>query len=137
MPTHKQFKQAPKNDDSSPTPITLVRLRDHFSTKYKLTEKQVEIMIVSSSKSLEQGLAHLQDELGKEAPDERLGAIYHGFKGLFLNMGEEDWAAFTKEIEEKILAGEQSDHKKNLRTLHQGVVEILSYCGTSDAGHER
>ena len=129
MTTHKKLKQDQKIGMLAPTPITLVKLRDHFSNKYKLTEPQVEIMVVSSSKSLEQGLEHLLEVLAGEQSVERLGAIYHGLKGLFLNMGEPEWAAFTKEIEQKMLVGEELDHKRIVGKLQHGVAEVLSYCG--------
>ncbi|MBU1568634.1 MAG: hypothetical protein KJ630_23775 [Proteobacteria bacterium] len=87
-------------------------------------------MVVSSSRSLEQGLAHLHEVLAGGESIERLGAIYHGLKGLFLNMGEPEWAVFAKEIEQKILVDEQLDHKEIAKILHHGVVEVLTYYGT-------
>ncbi len=137
MTTKKKLEHVPKIGMLAPKPISVARLRDHFSDTYKLTEPQVEIMVVSSSKSLEQGFAHFSEVFAAEGRVERLSAIYHGLKGLFLNMGEHEWAAYAKEIEQKILAGEELDHKKIVRELQLGVDEVLCYCGTTDAGLDR
>ncbi|NTW87774.1 MAG: hypothetical protein HGB26_01305 [Desulfobulbaceae bacterium] len=126
--------QEPAIQKSAPPFITVGNLRDHFRHTYKLNEAQVETMIRSSSKSLEQGLAQLVDVLSREEPVEGLGAIYHGLKGLFLNMGEKEWAAYTKELEQKLSAGEQLDHGVIAEELRQGMGVVLAYCGTADVG---
>ncbi len=119
---------------SAPSCITLVRLRNHFRQKYKLSEPQVETMVVSSSKSLDHGLENLKRFLAGDKSVEGPSAIYHGFKGLFLNMGEADWAAYTRNIEQKLLAGEQLDHSVISGILRHGSEEILSYVGLIEAG---
>ncbi len=137
MTTKKKLEHIPTTSMLAPPPIALVRLRDHFRDTYKLTGPQVEIMVVSSSKSLEQGFAHLSEVLAAGEQIERLHAFYHGLKGLFLNMGEPEWAAYAKEIEQKMLAGEELDHKRIVGELQCGVDEVLCYCGTTDAGLDR
>ncbi len=135
MTHEKKHDQDAISGSSIPACITLVKLREHFKEKYKFTEPQVELMVVSSCKSLEQGLAHLLGFLAGEASVQGRGlkAIYHGFKGLFLNMGEPEWAAYTKEIERKLLADEHLDHKTIAGILRHGVAEVLAYGGTTDA----
>jgi hypothetical protein len=118
---------------SSPTAVTLVKLRNHFRQKYQLNEMQVELMVESSCKSLKQGLARLTAVFSGDEPVAGIEALFHGFKGLFLNMGEAEWAAYTKEIERKLLAGEQIDHTMINGILRYGVAEVLAYRGTSDA----
>jgi ribosomal protein S17E len=116
----------------APPLITVEKLRDHFRHKYQLNETQVEIMIESSSKSLKQGLVQLVQIIDRERSVEGMRAIYHGFKGLFLNMGEREWAEYTKEMEQKLLAGEQLDHGVIAEKLRLGMAEVLAYCGTDD-----
>jgi hypothetical protein len=134
MTKDMRHDQEPAIQKSAPPFITVGNLRDHFRHTYKLNEAQVETMIRSSSKSLEQGVAQLVDVLSREEPVEGLGAIYHGLKGLFLNMGEKEWAAYTKELEQKLSAGEQLDHGVIAEELRQGMGVVLAYCGTADAG---
>lgn len=117
-----------------PSCITLLRLRNHFRQKYNLSELQVETMMVSSSKSLEHGLENLKKFLAGDTSAEGPAAIYHGFKGLFLNMGEAEWAAYTKSIEQRLLAGELLDHSKIVGILRHGSEEILNYVGLIEAG---
>ncbi len=94
---------------------------------------QVELMVESSCKSLKQGLARLTAVFSGDEPVAGIEDLFHGFKGLFLNMGEAEWAAYTKEIERKLLAGEQIDHTMINGILRYGVAEVLAYRGTSDA----
>jgi hypothetical protein len=134
MTKDMKHDQEPAIKKSIPPLITVGKLRDHFRHKYKLNEAQVELMIMSSSKSLEQGLAQLVEVLARVEPVESLGAVYHGLKGLFLNMGEQEWAAYTKEVEQKLSAGELLDHGEIAKKLRQGMGGVLAYCGTADSG---
>ncbi|MFH0783822.1 MAG: hypothetical protein V2B20_17960 [Pseudomonadota bacterium] len=134
MTQQKRHNQDSSLCVSAPSCITLARLRNHFRQKYRLSEPQVETMVVSSSKSLKQGLENLKRFLAGDKSVEGPAAIYHGFKGLFLNMGEAEWAAFTKDIEQKLSAGEQLDHSIIAGILRQGSVEILSYVGLIETG---
>ena len=133
MTTQKKDDRDPGTGVSSPSVMTLVKLRDHFRKKYQLNEMQVELMVVSTCKSLEQGLAQLTGVCSGNQSGVGLPAIYHGFKGLFLNIGEAEWAAYTNEIEKKLLAGAQLDHEMIAGILRHGVAEVLAYGGTNDA----
>ena len=91
-------------------------------------------MVTSSSKSLEQGLAQLTEVRSEADSITRLCGIYHGLKGVLLNMGEPEWAAYTKEIERQVMTGEKLDHGRIAIVLQRGVFEVLAYCGATDAG---
>lgn len=88
-------------------------------------------MIGSASKSLKKNLTHLDSVAVGNVPVPGMDIIYHSLRGLFLNMGEPRWAAYTNEIERKLLVGEPVDHTKSAGILRRGVAEILAYCGTS------
>lgn len=137
MTQQKQHDQESILSVSAPSCITLARLRNHFRQKYKLNESQVETMVVSSSKSLEQGLENLRSFLAGDKSVEGPAAIYHGFKGLFLNMGEAEWAAYTRNVEQQLLAGEVLDHGLIAGILSHGSAEILSYVGREKAGLQK
>jgi hypothetical protein len=118
----------------TPAPVTLIKLREHFRCKYNLNESQVEIMVVSSSKSLKQGLDHLAAAFSQEQSEEQLRAIYHGMKGLLLNMGETEWAAYTREIEKKLLLNKKLDHGVIAGIMRNQMVDVLTYCRAMNAG---
>jgi hypothetical protein len=105
--------------------VTLSRLRKHFRENFLLKEPQVELMLHSSAQSLLHGFERLA--VGAE-PSERqtLIGVYHGLKGLFLNMGENDWAEYTRKIEEKLREGSELDHQSIATVLRRGMVEILA-----------
>lgn len=92
-----------------------------------LNETQVETMLVSSSKSLKQALSSAHDILAGTQPEARFTLVFHGLKGLLLNMGEAEWAAYTKELEKRLKDGEQVDYAAAVETLEKGMAAILSY----------
>jgi len=92
-----------------------------------LNETQVETMLVSSSKSLKQALASAHDILAGTEPEARFALVFHSLKGLLLNMGEAEWAAYTKELEKKQTNGEQVDYAAAVAILEKGMAAILSY----------
>jgi len=110
-----------------PNPLVLDKLRDHFRRTYMLNETQVETMLVSSSKSLKQALASAHDILAGTEPEARFALVFHSLKGLLLNMGEAEWAAYTKELEKKQTNGEQVDYAAAVAILEKGMAAILSY----------
>lgn len=110
-----------------PAPLVLDRLREHFRRTYMLNERQVETMLVSSSKSLREALAAARQILKGIEPESNYVLIFHSLKGLLLNMGESEWAAHLREIENQLRAGEQLDHESIIGTIERGLTEILSY----------
>ena len=112
---------------TTPTPLVLDRLRDHFRRTYMLNETQVETMLISSSKSLNQALASAHDILEGTEPEARFTLVFHSLKGLLLNMGEAEWAAYTKELEKKLTDGEQVDYAAAVEILKKGMAMILDY----------
>lgn len=127
MTTRNTEKTALATGMSIPKPLVLDTLRDHFRRTYLLNETQVETMLVSSSRSLEQAFAGAHDILEGTAPETRFALVFHSLKGLLLNMGEAEWAAYTKELEKKLTDGEQVDYAAAVETLEKGMAVILSY----------
>lgn len=120
-------KAALATDMTVPTSLVLDTLRDHFKRTYMLNERQVETMLVSSSKSLKQALASAHDILEGTEPEARFALVFHSLKGLLLNMGEVEWAAYTKGLEKKLTDGEQVDYAAAVEILEKGMAVILSY----------
>lgn len=117
-----------------PAPLVVERLRDYFRRTYALSESQVETMLVSSSKSLQQTLTGARETLDTSEPQTRMAFLFHSLKGLLLNMGEVEWAAYTKGLEQQQTDGEQVDYRAAVAALEKGMAEILSYAeGTEQA----
>lgn len=110
-----------------PMPLVLEKLRDHFRRTYLLSETQVETMMISSSKSLKQAIGGAHEILKEKEQEARFTLLFHSLKGLLLNMGEAEWAAYTKELEEKLKNGEQVDYAAAIGIIEKGLVEILLY----------
>lgn len=83
-------------------------------------------MLHSSAQSLLYGFERLTAVCAGTSENQALIGIYHGLKGLFLNMGENDWAEYTRKIEEKLREGEELDHQSIVTVLRRGMVEILA-----------
>ena len=127
MTTGNTEKTALATGMTVPTPLVLDTLRDHFRRTYLLNETQVETMLVSSSKSLQQALTSAHDILEGTAPEARFALVFHSLKGLLLNMGQAEWAAYTKGLEKKLTDGEQVDYAAAVEILEKGLTVILSY----------
>lgn len=83
-------------------------------------------MLHSSAQSLLYGLERLATICADPPERQALIGIYHGLKGLFLNMGENEWAEYTRKIEEKLREGREVDHHSIVTVLRRGMVEILA-----------
>jgi hypothetical protein len=114
-----------ENVDGRLPEVTLSRLRRHFRENFLLKEPQVELMLHSSAQSLRHGFERLAVCV-ETSERQSLIIIYHGLKGLFLNMGETDWAEYTRKIEEKLREGRDLDHQSIVTVLRRGMVEILA-----------
>jgi len=101
--------------------VTLERLRHHFREKYQLKEEQVDLMLQSSAQSLQHGL----ERLVTANDDQDFVSLYHGLKGLFLNMGEGEWADYIRAIEGRLKSREELDHLAIAKVLRRGVAEVL------------
>jgi hypothetical protein len=117
-----------------PEPVTLKNLRRHFKEVYGFNLSQTEIMLESSSKSLLQAFGGVSEALKKTNPQEQLGAVFHGLKGLFLNMGENEWAAFARDVEEELKTGVPCFFDRIVADMQVGLAVILFYC--RDKGKE-
>lgn len=127
MTTGNNEKAALATDVALPLPLVLDRLRDHFRRTYILNETQVEAMLVSSSQALKQALASAYEALQGTEREARFAFIFHGLKGLLLNMGEAEWAAYTRELEKKLTDKEQVNYAAAVDILEKGMAAILWY----------
>jgi hypothetical protein len=107
------------------SPVTIKNLREHFRTTYKLNEEQIDLMVVSSARSLQTAFLAL-DEIGGDDGDVhmKIAAIAHSLKGLFLNMGQHEWASYAAEIECAANDSQDCDYKKMILVLRSGLQDV-------------
>lgn len=108
--------------------VSLSRLRIHFKEGYNLNDEQVEKLIVSSSLSLQHAIVELELVINSErgGKAQQISAL-HSLKGVFLNMGESQWAAQVKDIESEITTGTTCDLDIIMAEIKKKLVTILSY----------
>ena len=110
-----------------PAPVTLLKLRSHFRKVYGLNLTQTELMLESSCLSLVQVFENAKEVLNKANSSEQLGPVMHGLKGLLLNMGESEWAAVARDVEQKLKNEVQCDLNRIVAEMKVGLAEILYY----------
>ncbi len=118
----------------TPAPVALRNLQRHFKETYGFNLSQIEIMLESSSKSLVQAFDNASEALKSDNSQEQLVPVFHGLKGLLLNMGENNWAAFARDVEQKLEGGLLADFDRIVAEMQVGMTDILFYC--RDKGQE-
>jgi hypothetical protein len=123
-------KKQKDNSDAilTPAPVRLANLQGHFKERYGFNSSQTEVMLTSSSKSLLEAFSNATESLKRESSGEQLVMVFHGLKGLLLNMGENDWAAFARDVEQKLQKGIPVDCERIIAELQAGMADILFYC---------
>lgn len=122
-----QSKPAPGRECKEPSLIDPARLRYHFRTVYKLNDDQVELMVRSSAKSLRIALAAAEKALKETDIRAPLVEAGHSLKGLFLNMGEGEWAEVARTLERVAKTGKEQDCISLVGAIRQGVVKVVEY----------
>lgn len=119
-----------------PQPLNLMKVRAHFRGEYQLSDEQAELMIQSSAKSIEKILGEsklLRAALGGEGslPESQVSEVakrfFHSLKGLFLNMGETDWADYARTLEADCTSTDLVTFDQGLAELTLGVAELVTY----------
>lgn len=110
-----------------PAPATLLNLRRHFKEVYGFNPSQTEIMLESSSTSLIQAFGNVSEALSKDNCEKQLGQFFHGLKGLLLNMGENEWAAYTQDVERDLNGDVPCDLHRIVKDMQVGLADILFY----------
>ncbi len=118
MPLSVMFEQP------APPPLNLENLRLHFKNIYKLKDEQVEFMIKSAVQSLQNALASAEQALTSDNLGADLALVSHSFKGLFLNLGEKEWAALARAMEQSVKAGQTYDYAAVVEKIRQGVLGV-------------
>lgn len=119
-----------------PEPLTLSATRAHFQNEYKLSETQADLMVQSSVKSLDNifeqidALLRVKDEssLVKHIDSsDSLKKIFHSLKGLFLNMGADEWANYVKDLESDNENFSYSELKACSGKIRVGMSQLIEF----------
>ena len=114
-----------KKDNTNPAKVNLGALKTHFKSNYNLADDQIDLMLESTSKSLNSSLSELYETLEMNTNFEKLTKLGHRIKGLLLNMGEQEWAAVARELELSASAGKDIDYRGMVERIHKGVESVL------------
>ena len=110
-------------DMGTPRPIAAEALREHFVSVYRLTDEQAAKMIKSAAKSI-----HNAFELGDQALGdgdlEMLSRFGHNLKGLFMNMGQPEWAEVARSVEQLAKANQLDEIHEQMQTLKEAVEHL-------------
>jgi hypothetical protein len=109
---------------AEPSPVTIRSLREHFRTTYNFNEEQIDLMVVSSARSIQAAFLAIDETVDKEDACEKIAVIAHGLKGLLLNMGQNDWAGYVKDIENAAKAGRYHEYIEMVQRLRLGLQEV-------------
>ena len=113
-----------------PLPVCLERLREHFRQVYKFNEDQVESMLRSASQSLRKSFASAEQALASDDLCSALAPVAHCLNGLLLNLGEGDWAALARDIEQAATAGRAYEYAEAVGSMREGVSAVADYGGS-------
>lgn len=109
--------------------VSLSTLREHFKNVYLLKDDQVELMLRSSSTSLNNVFKKVEDAFSSEVDRKTVEHLAHNLKGLLRNMGETQSARRAEQIETLAREGRDCDYRKEFDVLAGALEEIRNYKG--------
>lgn len=111
-----------------PESVNVVTLQSYFKEKYELNDEEADTLVVSSSKSLLDFVAAAESMLeksGHNISSEELAALLHRGKGLFLIMGQAEWALYTTAINVSHPDTIRGSIERVIKDVRQGFSEII------------
>lgn len=114
-----------------PAPVGVTQLHNFFKEKYELDDGEAEILVVSSAKSLIDFITAVEsmlDNSGQGVTSEKLEALVHRGKGLFLVMGQEKWALYVTALNVNDLTTVYDNIKMIVDHVRQGFSDIIIMC---------
>lgn len=112
-----------------PASVGVTQLHNFFKKKYELDDGEAEILVLSSSQSLIDFITAAEsilDNRGQEDSSEKLGALVHRGKGLFLVMGQEEWALYVTALNVNDLTTVYDNIQMIVDHVRQGFSDILT-----------
>lgn len=109
------------------TPVSVDRLRRHFSQTYKLSDEQVEFMVRSAARSLQTTFDSVDQIPAGGDSGADLVRVAHNLKGQLLNMGEMGWADIARMVEFAAKAKEDLDYALPFQAIREAMSAIMEY----------
>lgn len=115
-----------------PGKVDVVSLKLFFKEKYELEDTQAEALVLSSCESLKELLAiarELLEKGDKKMPYDDIRAVVHRAKGLFLIMGQDEWALYTTTLKKSGVNKVYDNLVIVVNRIEQNFSEIIVLCG--------
>lgn len=106
-------------------PLSVASLRRHFIEIYRLSADQADLMVDSACRSLRESLHAGTTALARGDRGELAGCA-HNLKGVFLNIGERDWAEVARRLENVANGIAEGDEQLLLQRLHESISTLPS-----------
>jgi len=116
---------------SVPAPVGVTQLHNHFKEKYELDDGEAETLVVSSSRSLIDFITAAEsmlDNSGQGVTSEKLEALVHRGSGMFLVMGQEEWALYVTALNVNDPNTVYDSIQKIVDYVRQGFSNIIIMC---------
>ncbi len=122
-----------KKNSTMPVPesVDITTLHNHFKVKYEVDDGEAEILVESSSKSLNEFLTAAESILkksGQRISSKELQALLHRGKGLFLIMGQEEWSLYVTALNVSDPDTIYDSIQKVMNHVRQGFSDIIEMC---------
>jgi len=114
-----------------PGKVDVSILHYHFQVKYELGEEQAEALVTSSCESLNDFLSEARTLLAANGEDmeyEPIRGIVHRAKGLFLIMGQEEWAGYATSLKRSGNGKVHSNLQIVLANIERNFTDIILLC---------
>ena len=84
-------------------------------------------MLRSASQSLRKSFASADQALASDDLCSALVPVAHSLNGLLLNLGEWDWAALARTIEQAATAGRAYEYAEAVGSMREGLSAVADY----------
>lgn len=114
-----------------PDKVGIPQLQTQFQENYELDETLSQALVMTSCESLRDVLAGVEEILSsdeKEMDYEAIRDIIHRAKGLFLNMGAEQWALYVSSLRMSRKGEVYSNLQTVMENIQKNFNEIIVLC---------
>ena len=118
-------------DVQVPEKVTVSLLDYHFQVKYELGEEQAKALVTSSCESLNDFLSDARSLLtahDKDMEYEPIRGIVHRAKGLFLIMGQEEWAGYATSLKKSAAGKVHGNLQIVVANIEKNFTDIIVLC---------
>jgi CheY-like chemotaxis protein/HPt (histidine-containing phosphotransfer) domain-containing protein len=109
---------------SSPPPLEATAVKKFLKESYHFSDEKIESMLLNLKTSLLEVFSRIEKSLtDKDA--ESLANALHNLKGVFYNIGSNDWAKLTQDAESRLRESEENNFEKLIKNLKRAVAQFI------------